>query len=231
MSYNYAIFVTYLSTETVIASSDPSFQAILPDCIDYAEQRIYRELNLLDTVIRDSSAVLVANSRNFTLPQSIGRFVTVTGINIITPVGTTVSNGTRNQLQPIWRNLLDFLYPSEMAPASPSVPSQFAMITDQTVIVGAAPDQAYGVEVIGTIRPTPLSATNTATYLTNYLPDLFFAAAMIFMSGYMRNFGSQADDPKMAASWEDQYEKLFASANKEELRKQYNQEIDASTRP
>lgn len=105
------------------------------------------------------------------------------------------------------------------------------MITDQQIIVGPAPDQAYTVEVIGTIRPTPLSATNTTTYLTLYLPDLFVAASMIFMSGYMRDFGSQTDDGQQSVSWDTQYTKLFASANVEEMRKKYSSGAWGSLQP
>jgi hypothetical protein len=73
------------------------------------------------------------------------------------------------------------------------------------------------MEVVGTIRPTPLSASNTTTYLTNYLSDLFFAACMSAVAGYQRDYGSQSDDPKSAMSWETQYAQRLASANKEEL--------------
>jgi hypothetical protein len=96
------------------------------------------------------------------------------------------------------------------------------MLDQFTIILGPWPDANYQVEVIGTIRPTPLSATNTTTFLTTYLPDLFLAASMIFASGYQRDFGSQADNPQQSASWEMQYEKLFASANAEELRKKFS---------
>lgn len=219
MSYNYSTFVTYLSVETVIDQTDADFQSILPNCIDYSEQRVYREMNLLDTVVRDPTGTLTASNRTFNLPSSLGRFVAVNGINVITPAGTSNPDlGTRNQLTLTSRDAIDAIWPSS---AGATVPNVYAMITDEQVIVGAAPDQAYGVEVVGTIRPTPLSSTNPTTYLTLYLPDLFFAAAMIFMSGYMRNFGSQADDPRMAQSWETQYEKLFASANEEEERKRF----------
>lgn len=49
--------------------------------------------------------------------------------------------------------------------------------------------------------------------------DLFVAAAMVFMSGYQKNFGAQADDPKMAMSWETQYQALLRGAMDEEARK------------
>src|SRR5262249_53305267 len=83
------------------------------------------------------------------------------------------------------------------------------------------PDAAYTLEAVGTIRPAPLSATNTSTFLTNNLPDLWFAATMIFMSGYIQNFGSQSDNPQLAVSWAAIYDKLFSSANVEEMRKKY----------
>lgn len=218
MSYTYTTWVAALSNETNIVSTDASFQAILPTIIDSSEQQIYRELDLLSTIVRDTSASTTPNSRNFTLPQTGGRFVTTQGINIFTPAGTTT---TRNQLQPASRDYIDFTWPSDTAASADTVPTEYAMITDQTVIFGPPPGSAFTVEVIGTIRPTPLSSTNTTTFLTLYLPDLWFAATMFNMSAYMRNFGAQADDPRMAVSWQTTYETLKASALSEELRKKY----------
>ncbi len=218
MSYSYQTWLDAYSNELVIPETDPNFLQIIPSAIDYAEQKMYRELDLLTTVVRDSSGTLAANSRNFTLPQSLGRFVVTNGINVYTPVATTI---TRNQLVPISRDFMDVAWPSEAAPTTPSVPQNYAMITDQSIIVGPAPDAPYIAEVIGTIRPTPLSPTNTTTYLTLYLPDLWFAATMIFGTGYKQNWGAQSDDPGSAVSWQSQYDKLFASANVEEQRKRY----------
>jgi hypothetical protein len=97
----------------------------------------------------------------------------------------------------------------------------FARPDDTNLFWGPAPDQAYPMEVVGTIRPTPLSVANPTTFLTLYLSDVFFAAAMVSASGYQRNFGAQSDDPKMAVSWESQLQTKLASARKEELRKSY----------
>ena len=216
---DYATYVATLSNLTVTTATMPEFVQILPECIDYAEQRLYRELDLLNTVIRDSSATLTVGTRNFTLPTTLGRFVVTNGFNVITPVSTTnPDNGTRNQLVPTTRDVLDIIWPST---TGATVPQLYAMITDQQIIVGPAPDAAYTIECIGTIRPNPLSASNTTTYLSLYLPSLLVAASMVFMSGYMKNFGAQADDPQMGASWESQYGKLFTSANTEEMRKKY----------
>ena len=218
MSYTYTSYRAAIAEELVVDVADTNFLAIFPSLIDYAEQRMYRELDLLATVTRQTGTLTI-NARDFTLPTTSGRFVTTQGINVVTPSSQTNPNaGTRNQCAPVSRDFLDAVWPST---SGSGVPKVYAMITDQTVSFGPAPDAAYTVEVIGTIRPTPLSPDNTTTYLTLYLPDAFFAAGMIFGSGWQKNFGAQADDPKMAVSWEDQYGKLFASANIEEQRKRY----------
>jgi len=198
----------------------PQFQIMLPGCIDYAEQRIYRELDLLNTVVRNDSATLTTLNRNFSLPTTTnGNFITIQGINLVTPAGVaTIDTGTRNPLQPTTRDFLDAVWNSATGAALPRL---FAMIDQFNIIVGPWPNAAYQVEVIGTIRPNPLSDTNPSTFLTQYLPDLFIAGSMIFASGYQPDFGSQADNPAQAVSWESQYEKLFASANSEELRKKF----------
>ena len=95
------------------------------------------------------------------------------------------------------------------------------MIDPTTIVFGPSPNASYYVEVIGTIRPEALSVTNTTTAITTYIPDVFMAASMVFASGYMRNFGSQADDPKMAQSWEAQYQTLKASTSAEQARQRF----------
>lgn len=220
MSINYSTYVAQLANLMATDSTTPEFQTMLPGCIDYAEQRIYREIDLLSTVVRDTTSVLTPGDRNFTLPTTAnGPFVTVQGINIVTPAGSTVDNGKRNALSAVARDYLDMVWNSS---AGAGVPINFAMIDQNNIIVGPWPAAAYSVEVIGTITPNPLSATNTTTFLTLYLPDLFMAASLVFASGYMRDFGAQSDNPAQAASWEAQYQTLFKSANMLELRKKWS---------
>ena len=193
---------------------------MLPGMIDYAEQRIYREGDFLSTYITDISTNVVANSRVFNYPTSIGFFLVIDQINIFTPISATSSNATRVPLTVASKHFIDNMYPNNSS--GTGVPKFFAPATDARAILGPVPDQSYNVEVIGTQRPPALSASNSSTYLTQNLPDLFIAASMIFASGYMRNFGSQADDAAMAVSWSKQYDLLFASAGMEELRKKYS---------
>lgn len=215
MSLTYSQYVTDLANLLVVPATDENFLTVLSNIIDDAEQRLYRELDLLSTIVRDTSGTLTANSRNFTFPQHM---IVSESLNVFTPVGTTIA---RNQLVPVSREWLDVIWGNDAAPSTPSVPGYYAMITDQQIIVGPAPDAAYIVEVIGTIRPAPLSVSNTTTYLTLYLPDLFIAASMVFGVAYLKDYGAASDDPNAAGSWESHYQKLFPSANTEEQRKRY----------
>lgn len=223
MSLDYGTYVNQISNLLVIPSSDTNFITMLPGMIDYAEQRIYRELNLLTTQIRNTSGFLTPNSRTLALSTSQGTFVSVQDINVVTPSSLSVTTGgTRNPLFPGAISIIDFLYPSEVATSSAAVPEMWAMVDQTTIVVGPSPGSSYQVEVIGTIRPTPLSASNSSTFLTQSLPDLFIAASMIFGMGYQRDFGANTDTPQGSQSWEAQYRTLIMSAGMEEVRKKYN---------
>ena len=167
-------------------------------------------------MVRDSSAALSAGNRNFTLPNTSGTFVVVNGINAIT--GATPDTGVRNPLTPVSRDYLDTSWNSSSGAA---LPRYFAMFNQTSILVGPWPDNSYTIEVIGTQRFTSLSSTNTSNFISTYLPDLLLAASMVFMAGYMKNFGSQSDNPQQAQSWETQYGKLMASAATEEARKKF----------
>ena len=140
-------------------------------------------------------------------------------MNAITPAGTAAATGVRNPLTAVSKEWIDAVYPS--AAQYRALPAFFSMMSNTQVVLGPSPDAAYVMEVTGTIRPTALSSTNTTTFLTTNLPDLFICASMVFASGYTRDFGAQSDNSQQAQSWESQYKTLFGSAGVEELRKRY----------
>lgn len=230
MALNYTTYVDQLANLMVAVSTDANFQTFLPGCIDYAEQRMYRELDLLAAQITDDTQVTTANDRFFALPTGRGTFITVDNVNAITPNATGASAGTRNPLIPTAREFIDAVYPS--AVANTGLPQFYALTSDTLLILGPAPDADYVLEVVGTIRPAPLSASNSSTFLTAYLPDVFMAASMVFASGYMRDFGGQgSDNPGMSVSWEGQYKTLMNSAQVEEARKKFQSEAWTSDSP
>lgn len=225
---NYGTFLTTIANLMIVDSTDANYLQVLPALIADSEQYLYRELQLLDTVTVDTGGSLTANSRNFTLPQTVGLFVITNNINVFTPAGSQTS---RIQMVPTTRGFLDNVWGNEASVSTPSVPQYYAMVTDQTIIVGPPPDAAYTMEVIGTIRPTPLSAANPTTYLTNVLPDLMISAGMIFASAYQQNFSAMSDNPAQSMSWKAHTDELLKSANTEENMKRYTSQAWTSQAP
>jgi len=228
MSLTYATLVTSLANLFAVPAGDASFQAVLPNVIDDAEQRLYRDLDFLATIVRDHSTALVALNRNFAYPGGNAFFV-IEQLNVITPAGTTDPDaGTRVPLTPATRELCDNLYPSA---TGAGVPQYFAPMTQSTCIMAPFPDAAYTVEVVGTQRPTPLSNANQSTFLSTYLPYLFLAACAVFMCAFQQNFSAMGDNPQSAVSWEAHYNALKASAVVEEARKKFTAEGWSSKQP
>lgn len=213
----YATYKTALATLSVVPETDANWLSILPDTIDYAELRIYRDLDLLSTVTTNTSYSTATNASKVTLAE--GTFVTLQNVNVITPAGTADPDaGTRVPLLPVSKEYIQYAWPSS---SNAGVPAYFAMQNERSFTLGPWPNATYTLEIIGTIRPATLSAVNTTTFISQYLPDLFLMASMIFISGYQRNFGRQSDDPQMAQSYESQYMALLKGATVEEYRKKF----------
>lgn len=202
----------------VVPTTDPNFQIILPQAINYAELRIQRDLDFLSTQISNSSYSLTGGNNTLTIPTS--SFVTLQTIAVS-------NNGQTYPLVSVTKEYLQNVYGSS---TGSGIPKFFAVyggdsattgLTSQNILVGPWPDQGYTVVLTGTVRSQPLSATNTSTFISVYLPDLFIMASMIYISAYQRNFGRLNDDPQMAQTYESQYQVLKAGALIEENRKKF----------
>ena len=221
MSLTYTSWVDAITTMCTLAGA-VELTTVLPLAIDNAEARCYRDLDVINLDVIDASASTTALVREFTLPTAVGTFQIVEKINIITPAQVAPASGTRNQLIPVSQAVLDAMHPST---TGAGIPNKFAYISQsaiagqKNIIFGPWPDAAYRVEVVGKIQWTALSAVNTTTFLTLYYPELFLAASMVFMNGYLKNFGAQADDPRSALSWEQHYKDLLGGASVWEARK------------
>ena len=214
----YATYTEQMATMAVVDQTDPAFQVILPQMITYAENRMYRDIDFLFTSVSSTAYGLTAGSRTISVPS--GTFVVPEQINVITPAGTTNPDlGARVPLLPTTKEFLDAVYGSGLYTG---VPKYFAPFDDYTFLVGPYPDASYSVEIVGTYRPASLSAVNTETFISKYLPDLMIMASMVYISAYQRNFGgASANDPSMPVTYETQYQTLLKSAVVEESRKRF----------
>jgi hypothetical protein len=225
----YTTYLTQIAEMAVVAPDDVNFLAIVPAMIDYAELRIYRDLDLMNTStsIHGSAIKLTAGNRNLTFPMTLpdgsGSIVVTEQLNLISPSGETNPDSptaTRIPLLPTTKEFLDAVYGSNAA-AARGQPKYFSIFNENLFFVGPVPATDYYVEVVGTYRPNAMSATNQTTFISQYFPDMLIMASMIYISAYQRNFGRQSDDPQMAQSYEGQYQTLLKSAEVEENRKKF----------
>jgi hypothetical protein len=227
MAITYNSYVSQIATLTAITSSvlvngDNNFGGIFPAVIDYAEGRLWRDLDLPAARVTDTSTNIICSSgvRTINLSTTQGTVLVIETLNIFSSAGTTSSNASRVPLTPTSKAVIDCIYPTALS-SQCGQPEYFARVTDVQIMFGPTPDQPYGTEMIGTIRPNPLSASNSSTWLTINVPELMIAAGMVFMAGHMRDFGAQSDNPQMAQSWESQYKMLLASQNVDSLRMKF----------
>lgn len=239
MSYTYASFQQALALFMALPNASawngatpspwPNFDAAVPSIVDYAEQRCYRELDLLNAT-SSQTITLVALQSTIDFSTLTPRLLILQEARLILPAGTTVPDlGERVPLTPVSTDYIRAVYGSA---ATADEPEFFALADDHTLVFGPFPDQAYTVELRGDFRPTPIydalgpvsgvSDGTQITFLSAILPDLFLAAAMISGSGYQKNFGAQADNPQQSMSWETQFQLLLASAKTEETRKKFH---------
>lgn len=230
----YTTYKTQIAQMAVVAEDDVNFLAILPMMIDYANLRICRDLDLMFTSVSLHGAgyKLTAGNRNLSFSQNLPdgtSFVVSEQINLITPAGQTdPDTATRTPLMPTTKEFLDAVYGSATNTAQPKY---FVPFNETLFFVGPTPNADYYVEVVGTIRPAPLSATVPTTFISQYLSDLLVMASMIYISAYQRNFGKESDDPQMAMSYETQYQLLLKSAVVEEARKKFDAAAWSSQSP
>lgn len=202
---------------------DPNFTFILPQIITYAELRIQRDLDFLSAQAVDSSLTFTAGNNSLSIPMA--SFITLQTLEVLDGTGNSYP------VLPVSREYIQNVYGGN---STQGVPAYFAVNgsnstiagvnpTSRNILVGPTPDNAstYTARIYGTVRFAPLSNTNTATFISTYLPDLFLMASMIYVSGFQRNFGRQSDDPQMAQSYENQYKTLLAGAQVEEARKKF----------
>lgn len=228
---NFTDYQTQIATMAVVPTTDPNFQIILPQMLNYAELRIQRDLDFLSTVVVNTSYALTAGNQYLNITD--GDFVTLQSISLS-------STTPHVPLLPATKEYLQFVYPMGTTAAQPIYfamqGGDLATVGNTSIVVrfGPTPDLAYTLTISGTKRQPTLyqPATPTATtFISNYLPDLLIMASMIYISAYQRNFGRLNDDPAMAQTYESQYQALLKSAMVEEARKKFQSGAWSSMSP
>lgn len=239
MNYDEVIKDLQTLAEIPLNQEDENWRRITPLMFTYAENRIYRDLDFLATTT-ETTGTLINFSREIPLPAKV---LVLRSLNVLTPFETPTWDRPlkRNPLERVSPEALDLFWPqaggdplwppSGLATGMPQdpyygVPKKYTVIGQTVDTLGSShivrfmpvPDKAYQVEFLGVIRPEPLSPLNPQTFLSINYADLLCAACMVFIAGYQRDFGAQADDPAKAMSWNAQYTELRNGVMQEAMR-------------
>jgi len=212
----YNTYVTQIATMAVVPVADPNFEIIIPSMIDYAQLRMQRDLDFLNT---SGTGTYTGTAGSYNLQLSTGYpFVVMENVGVTDPTTNYVL-----QLTPVTKEFIYAVYPQG---STQGLPQYFAPFNDNLMLVAPIPDQAYTFNVVGTQRfPAFGDGTNgtvTSNFISEYLPDIFIMASMVYISAYQRNFTSAAsNDPQMAVTYETQYQTLLKGAMVEEARKKF----------
>lgn len=228
MSLTYSTYTaTIANLMELNSATDSNFVQILPSMIDDAEIRICQDVDFLGAVVTDATtAATTAGNRNVNWSNA---FFAVDSVNVISPAGQTNPDlGTRNPLTPTTKEACDFLFPSS---TGSGIPQYFGRVTQSTAVLAPWPDQVYALEVTGVQRPAPLSATNTTTFISTYLPNLMVAASMIYAAAYQQNFSASGDNPAQAVNWKSHYDSILKSSEMEQARMKFEAEGWSSKHP
>lgn len=206
-----------------ISTYDDLFVTMFPFATSYAEDRINQEIPFLaDRITFTAPAATAAG-----VPGISGAlFTTGYGATLSVPEQLSIVNsGTNVPYDAVSYDFIARFWPVPTTTAPPSLAWQggrYWAVKGGTVnlIVAPTPDDVYDVIVTGLYNPLPISDSNPTTYLSTNYPDLLTAGCLVYLAGALtRNYGAQADEPKQAMSWEQQFQNLLGPARDEERRR------------
>jgi hypothetical protein len=219
---NIGVMAVELTTEVggVYAFVNAPLQVIVPQMLNYSEQRIARDLDLLASQT-SNLYTLTAGVNVFSLP--VNDFQTVQTLEIV-----QLSNGIVVNSTPLTAVSKEFIQNVYGGMYSAGTPEYFALYgsnfgdnqdTETNILLGPAPNFAYSLRVTGIAAMPSLYqsasigiADTNYTYISSWYPDMLMMASMIYISAYQRNFSATSDSPDMGQSYEKQYQALRLGA-------------------
>lgn len=208
--------VTTPSSATPFA--DARMNTALPQSIEYAELTMLRDPDL-DFLAAKATVTATATAATPTISKPASVIVSESE-SYITPAGSAPDavGSTRNPLRRLAPDTLRMMWPGA---AMTGAPVYIGQRDDSTFVLGPPPDLGYVVEFYGTTRPTALSSSNASNFLTVNLPDLYFAAAMIFWVGVQKQYSIVPAEQQGEPYWFSVYKAAKHGAAVEEARKKH----------
>lgn len=218
---DYLSFLARLANTAVYdAEADPDFAIMAPQALEYAENRILRELDPIQFRQRREGLLELVNGGFFSTSTLGDDIVCVRDL-------WWYDDGWR----PISRRDTAFLRLYQPVPSVGGVPRYWATEDGVLLQIVAVPPADAALEIDLTYRPPGMTEANPVTWLGTWVPELLFAAAMVFACGFQRSFGEAQASGADGISWESQYKALFAGAAVEARRRKGDGPFDNSMVP
>ena len=219
---NIGVMSVELTSEVtgVYQFNNAPLQVIVPQMLNYAEQRIARDLDMLASQT-SNLYTLAAGVNVFSLP--VNDFQVVQTLEIV-----QLSNGTVINSTPLISVSKEFIQNVYGGMYSAGMPEYYAMYgsnfgdsqdIETNILFGPAPNYAYSLRVTGMAAMPSLYQSASAgvadtnyTYISTWYPDMLMLASMIYITMYQRNFSAASDDSQMGQTYEKQYQALRLGA-------------------
>lgn len=206
---NYTEFTARLQALMVTdAALDADFVTMLPSIIENAELRCYRDLTPL-ALLRTQSISIASGTYQIAMPSD---FIAARSL-----VAVTGSN--RVHLRKRDDRYLHAYWPDRSVTGTPKY---WAEVSYGVLALAPPPAALTTLEMEYTQRPSTLSADNPTTWLASFAPDLLVYAAMCFIGGYQRAWGT---DQKPGAFWEGEYQRALATLKLEEAQRRTTTDV------
>lgn len=195
-------------------------QIIVPQMLNYAEQRIARDLDMLASQT-SNLYTLTAGINVLSLP--VNDFQVVQTLEIVQLSNGTVINST--PLIPVSKEFIQNVYGGMYSAGTPEYYAMYgsnfgdSQDIETNILFGPAPNYAYSLRVTGMAAMPSLYQSASAgvadtnyTYISTWYPDMLMLASMIYITMYQRNFSAASDDSQMGQTYEKQYQALRLGA-------------------
>ena len=185
--FTYDNFVTDIRNYTEV-DSNVLTAAIVNRIIEDAEFRILRDVPI-DAYKKQSIGNLVTGQNTINVPAQT---LFVKGVQVYD--STSAATGANR-----WLEKKDESYLQEYVPSTESAkrgqPKYYAMFggatgttdtTSGTLLLAPAPDTTYIFKIHYEAVPTPLSSSNTTTYISQYFPNGLLYACLVEAYGFLK---------------------------------------------
>ena len=183
--FTYATLTTAIQDYTEV-DSNVLTSTITDDIIENAEFRILRDVPI-DAYKKQATGNLVTGQSTINVPAQT---LFVKGVQVYD--STSASTGTNTWLEKKDESYLQEYIPAETSTGKPKYYALFGGATGTTdttsgrLFLAPVPDSTYVFKIHYEAVPTPLSSSNTTTYISQYFPNGLLYACLVEAYGFLK---------------------------------------------